>query len=71
MSEGADCLVCGENFNMGWRCKISPDSICHYYSKDGKVKMIDNTLVDIPEWHDSKHENEDNCIFCGMPEERK
>jgi hypothetical protein len=71
MSEGADCLVCGEDFSMAWRCKCSPDSVCHYYSKDGKVKMIDGTLVDIPKGHNPEWETDDACIFCGMPEERK
>lgn len=69
MSEEAHCLICGSGF--GWRCKESPDGVCHYYSNDGKVKMIDGTLVNVPEGHDATYENDDECIFCGLPEERK
>ena len=69
MSVGADCMICGSDW--GWRCKNSPDSVCHYYSGNGKVEMIDGTEVDVPENHDSEYENEDECIFCGHPDERK
>jgi len=69
MSEGAHCLICGTLW--GWRCKHSPDSVCHYSSHEGKVKMIDGTRVDVPNGHNPEYENEDECIFCGMPEERK
>ena len=49
MSVGAKCLICGER--LGWRCTKSPDHVCHYYSNDGKVVLIDNT-VDVPKGHD-------------------
>ena len=69
MSEGAYCSICERNF--GWRCKVSPDQCCHYYTIDGKVKLINGTLVQPPENHDFENENDDSCIFCEMPEERK
>ena len=69
MSVGAHCLICGTFW--GWRCKSSPDSVCHYYSSKGKVRMIDGTEVDVPNGHNQKRENDDECIFCGHPDERK
>jgi hypothetical protein len=70
MSEAAHCLICGENF--GWRCKKSPDRVCHYYStEDGKVLLLDSTLALVPEGHDKDHETHDRCIYCEMPKERK
>ncbi len=79
MSIGAYCQICGKDF--GWRCKESPDSVCHYESDemdtdgDGNsvygVELITEEYVDIPEGHNPDHENEDSCIFCGLPEERK
>jgi len=70
MSVDAHCLICDNGF--GWRCIKSPDHVCHYYSNDGKVELIDGTKVDVP-WsdYDAKYESEDGCIFCGMPDERK
>lgn len=69
MSESAKCLTCG-NYH-GWRCKKSPDGVCHYFSKDGKVALLGNRECDIPPEHDDKYETDDCCIFCDMPEERK
>lgn len=65
----AFCIICDSWF--GWFCDESPDHSCHYFSENGKVKLNDGTLVDIPEDHDVDYENEDECIFCGQPEERK
>lgn len=69
MSVGAVCTVCKEDF--GWRCKESPDGVCHYYTDDGKVTLIDGRVVDPPADHDCKSESSDWCVFCGHPEERK
>ena len=69
MSVGAHCLICGTFW--GWRCKSSPDSVCHYSSENGKVRMVDGSLVDVPKGHYPERENDDECIFCGEPEERK
>jgi len=63
----AICEICNHNF--GWSCSESPDKTCHYFSKDGKVTLIDGTTVDVES--DEDYETEDCCIFCGQPEERK
>jgi len=65
----AQCLVCGESF--GWYCPKSPDHVCHYWSNDGWLVLIDGTEAMVPEGHDSTCESSDSCIFCGQPEERK
>ena len=70
MSESAECIVCRCSF--GWRCKVSPDGVCHYFTgDDGKVVMIDGSKVDPVEKIDKQDENDDMCLFCGFPEERK
>jgi hypothetical protein len=69
MSVGAHCLICGVHW--GWRCKKSPDYVCHYDSEEGKIQLIDGTFVKIPKNHDVESENEDWCIFCRLPLERK
>lgn len=62
----AICLSCGESF--GWRCKISPDGTCHtYVDSDFNVHLINGTKVQAPE----ESYNSGDCIFCGMPDERK
>ena len=77
MSLSAICLCCGEKF--GWRCKKSPDHVCHYHSVrdystalgSQKVIMVDGTKVDVPEGHEPENESLNHCIFCGLPDERK
>jgi len=66
------CLTCGKSF--GWYCIKSPDHTCHYRSTNGKIELIDGTMIDRPKSKyspDPEYENEDSCIFCGLPEERK
>jgi len=53
MSVGASCIICGGHF--GWRCKVSPDGVCHYHTEDGKIELSDGT----------------QCIWCGHSSERK
>ena len=74
MSVFAKCLICGEFF--GWRCKESPDGVCHYFTKIVHgirgVYLLDGTFhTDIPNAPDPDYETSDTCIFCGMPDERK
>lgn len=74
MSTGAYCKGCGINF--GWRCRYSPDGVCHYNAnsaKDGRysVRLINDDLWQLPEDHKLEDESSDWCIFCGHPEERK
>jgi|688.fasta_scaffold438176_2 hypothetical protein len=63
------CVICRRGF--GWLCKESPDKVCHYYSNDKMVELINGKLVPIPSDHDPKYETDDACIYCGEPEERK
>lgn len=69
MSVGSYCQGCGQSF--GWRCKESPDGVCHYFSEDGMVELINGNKVSVPANHDADYETDDCCIFCGMPDERK
>ena len=69
MSIGATCLGCGEHF--GWRCKKSPDGVCHYTSHDGMVTIVNGAEVPVPHYYDEDMEDGESCIFCGMPYERK
>ena len=53
----ARCLVCGAGFSeLGWYCPDSPTHLCCY----------EQALPDGP-----VQVNEDSCIYCGQPEERK
>jgi hypothetical protein len=65
----AECEGCDTQF--GWYCPDSPDRVCHYHTDEGKVELIDGTLVDMPANHDSEHESSDWCLYCGHPDERK
>ena len=69
LSYNASCVICGSYF--GHLCLESPDSVCHYYSNNGQVELIDGTHVQVPEDHCETFETDDCCIFCGQPEERK
>lgn len=64
MSVGAFCRECGQDF--GWRCKESPDGVCHYDVYDGKVVGVNGEEYDPPE---NKYGGD--CIYCGHPDERK
>ena len=65
----AICLVCDESF--GWSCSKSPDGVCHYDNRGGFVNLIDGTKVPVPPGHEEAFENDDQCIWCGLPSERK
>jgi len=56
----AQCEVCGKW--LGWWCPDSPNHVCEYYGKH-------------PSWYNPYGEeefyNEDDCIYCHEPEERK
>lgn len=72
-SDSAICISgCGQRF--GWRCKESPDGVCHYLPFDDKhVKLLNGELVLISEetLEDAQDEHYECCLFCGQPEERK
>lgn len=58
--------------DAGWDCEHSPDKKCHYFTtSEGKVRIKGGLEVDPPQGHDRRNENEDWCIFCGEPDERK
>jgi len=80
----AECSVCEKN--LGWYCGKSIDHVCHYFSVERRgnkrsIKLLDNTYVDVPpriieegvppEPHDPDNETDDECLFCGLPEERQ
>lgn len=69
MSKTAVCEICGRHWE--WRCKVSPDGVCHYHSHDGMVELIDGSKCKVPKGHINADETDDSCIYCQMPEERK
>ncbi len=68
-SPSALCTHCDKDF--GWHCPDSPDNTCHYFTMEGKVRLISGQQIDPPPRHRPDHETEDQCIFCGNPQERK
>ena len=74
MSESAFCDTCGVHF--GWRCKKSPDSVCHYHTEGGAVDLIEGTpdffkYRKTGNWTSEDNESDDCCVYCGHPDERK
>ena len=75
-SDMAKCADCDEIMEP-WYCKPSPDKLCHYYSnvngKDCYVELINGDRHDLKNHRlvDRDYENEDVCLFCENPEERK
>lgn len=67
--EQAIHAITGED--LGWYCKLSPDNVCHYFTIDGRVQLIDGNLISAPYEHDEEEETYDACIYCGEPKERK
>jgi ribA/ribD-fused uncharacterized protein len=60
-----------EQWEFGWDCPESPDGVCHYFSKEGKVELADGRSVPVPANHDATNESQEWCIFCKEPKERK
>jgi hypothetical protein len=75
--DAPQCKQCQKVFSS-WYCPNSPDHNCHYYSHKVKGGFA-ITLVSGKEFkiehkytlQDHENEEEDWCIFCGQPEERK
>ena len=77
----AVCTDCGKN--KGWWCPDSPDHLCHYFSKEkGGIRVVrlsNGQVVPVPPLtgdlagheRDPDNETEDECLFCGRPEERQ
>jgi hypothetical protein len=72
---GAHCKICGRHY--GWYCYKSKDHLCHYWTDRDRegylyVKLADgDTDYDLPKDYDAALHNQEYCIFCGEPEERK
>ena len=67
-AEWALCEVCEKD--LGWKCDKSPDGVCHYFSINGFIEMINGEMVPVPDDYYAEDEG-DYCIFCGDYEERK
>jgi len=68
------CEICG-TYLGAWRCKESPDKVCHYHTRiHPKLKVIGVELItgqwDL-EFPEDRREDSYECVYCGMPEERK
>lgn len=60
----AICSVCGKD--LGWWCPDSPNNVCEYYGNHRGGRLIGRQWEFTGEWTD-----EDDCIYCHQPEERK
>jgi len=65
----ARCSICGMYFN--WYCQESPDHVCHYYSRNELIELVDGSAIPVSKNHDPDNETDDECMFCHLPEERK
>lgn len=74
----AKCEDCDRFF--GWWCPNSPDKMCHYqtYEIQGfllnarAVELVDGTEHIIYNYDvNPEYENDDDCLFCHEPDERK
>lgn len=66
------CIVCGTTF--GHRCPDAPDGRCHYHTVEGSDRLVlmnDGTTVEVQEPVAEEWQNDDSCLFCGEPDERK
>lgn len=81
MSVSANCMKCGKSVGS-WRCKESPDSVCHTIDDvvilpnvPIAVQLIDGSLtypssLNVGKFNPDDH-NVEACVFCGEPGERK
>lgn len=72
--DSAWCEDCETHF--GWWCPDSPDHLCQYFSYDKNgtraVMLRDGTEHIFQEYkNDPNYESDDDCLFCGSPDERK
>ena len=73
-SESCVCDICNNRF--GWWCDNSPDRVCHYGDEVENVNGKLSVMLINGEPHTVRHDfdaeyNEEYCIFCGQPDERK
>jgi hypothetical protein len=77
-NESAVCYNCG-SYRFGWYCKDSPDNECHYFSEELEeskftIELRDGSRFQLANDYSKKsqeYESDDDCLFCGNPEERK
>lgn len=74
----ASSAVCECGTNFGWFCPESPDKTCHYNTEKASdgfyVTLASGFRHKMPAFYTEENhnnENEDECIFCGEPDERK
>ena len=74
----AVCEDCGTWF--GWWCPDSPDHTCHYHSYEIEAYLLTARAVELIDGDehifydykgDPQYETDDECLFCGDPDERK
>lgn len=70
------CTICKSH--LGWWCPKSPDHHCHYFTSgmvNGEkffVFLSNGFTYTFPQHPNvGESESEDQCLFCGHPEERK
>lgn len=62
--ESAVCEICGKD--LGWWCPESPNHVCEYYGNHRGGRLENNYWNFEGKWYD-----EDDCIYCHQPYERK
>jgi hypothetical protein len=71
--DAAVCDICEVHF--GFRCTKSPDTVCHYELKDHTVTLVNGQPFELSDAQKENFEpdyhNEDSCVFCWSPRERK
>jgi hypothetical protein len=74
----ARCENCDRYFS--WWCPDSPDHACHYITHEVEgylltaraVELVDGTEHILHDYEgDPEYENDDGCVFCHEPDERK
>ena len=73
-NDNARCTICDHEY--GWYCPSSPDYSCYYFSSRRKeqnvIDMLDGSeFIIVNPDHNPDLESEDQCLFCGLPQERK
>ena len=61
------CLICDKEFPLTWRCAKSPDTVCHYIVRDGRVTLIHGYTVAVPT---VVHYHDEGCVYCGVTYDR-
>ena len=74
----AVCEDCNTSF--GWWCPTSPDHTCYYYTHEAAGYLLTSRFIVLRDGTDfilrdykgdPEYENDDDCVFCHEPDERK